>query len=85
MQVFVTENVADEMVERHFQQNLQVATQILDEVRLRSRGQAAKACQLGEEVFGNHGPEEESVAPIERNDAISKQEWTDAVFQIHYV
>ena len=77
LEVLVTQNVADEMVEGHFEENLQVTTQIFDEIRLRSRCHSNKACGLGKEVFGDHRSEEKSVVPIERHNAISKQQWTD--------
>ena len=70
-------NQADEMIEGHFEENLQVTTQIFDEIRLRSRCHSNKACGLGKEVFGDHRSKEKSMVPIERHNAISKQQWTD--------
>lgn len=72
LEVLVTENVAYEMVEWHFEENLQVTTQIFDEIRLRSRCHTKDACRLGKEVFGNHRSKQKAVVPIERHNAISK-------------
>ena len=83
LQVRVTEKMAEEVVEWHLEEDLQIAAQVFDEMGLFPTCNRQQAHTLDEEVLRKHSTEEKTVGCIVGDDSIAEKKWINRVIDSH--
>ena len=83
LQVRVTEKMAEEVVEGHLEEDLQIAAQVFDEMRFFPICNRPQAHTLDEEVLRKHSTEEKTVGCIVGDDSIAEKKRIDRMIDSH--
>ena len=72
LQSRVTEKMTEEVVERHLEEDLEIAAHVLDEVRLLPSYYTRARNALLKEVLGKQGTKEKTVICVEGDDSVAE-------------